>query len=139
MPKVAAKPKAKLTVRNIPCVPLLNTSWATAPQPNIWRQNKCDCTSAKAIKPKLLHFQYLVLPKRSACCLYVKQTSCRCSAVSLACSAIKRLCLSVHTSCLLHRSKKELGGPCADVFSLSSLTWKLFCHKTMSGWAEAHS
>ena len=38
MPKVAAKPKAKLTVRNMPWEPPLKTSWATAPQPNIWRQ-----------------------------------------------------------------------------------------------------
>lgn len=40
IPKVAAKPKAKLTVRNIPWVPPLNTSWATAPQPNIWRERQ---------------------------------------------------------------------------------------------------
>lgn len=40
MPRVAAKPKAKLTVRNMPWEPPLNTSCATAPQPNIWRQSR---------------------------------------------------------------------------------------------------
>lgn len=40
MPKVAAKPKAKLTVRNMPWEPPLKTSWATAPQPNIWKESQ---------------------------------------------------------------------------------------------------
>lgn len=40
MPNVAAKPKAKLTVRNIPWEPPLNTNWATEPQPNIWRESR---------------------------------------------------------------------------------------------------
>lgn len=56
MPKVAAKPKAKLTVRNMPCVPLLNTSWATAPQPNIWRQKdaneRCEDVCCEALQRK---------------------------------------------------------------------------------------
>ena len=40
MPNMAAKPNAKLTVRNMPWVPSLKTSWATAPQPNIWRERR---------------------------------------------------------------------------------------------------
>lgn len=40
MPNVAPKPKAKLTVMNMPWEPPLNTSWATEPQPNIWRERE---------------------------------------------------------------------------------------------------
>ncbi|TNN29434.1 hypothetical protein EYF80_060418 [Liparis tanakae] len=38
MPNVAAKPNAMLTVRKVPWEPRLSTSCATAPQPNIWRE-----------------------------------------------------------------------------------------------------
>lgn len=40
MPKVAAKPKAKLTVRNVAWEPPLSTNCATAPQPNIWVEDE---------------------------------------------------------------------------------------------------
>ncbi|TNN67013.1 hypothetical protein EYF80_022786 [Liparis tanakae] len=42
---MAAKPKAKLTVRNMPWEPLLNTCWATAPQPNICRERLVNCST----------------------------------------------------------------------------------------------
>ena len=42
MPRVTAKPKARLMVRKPPWVPRLSTTWATEPQPNICvrKQNK---------------------------------------------------------------------------------------------------
>lgn len=39
IPNVTAKPKAKLTVRNVPWEPPLSTNCATAPQPNIWAED----------------------------------------------------------------------------------------------------
>ncbi|KRX51637.1 hypothetical protein T06_10372 [Trichinella sp. T6] len=53
MPNVAAKPKAKLTVRNMPWEPPLNTSWATAPQPNITRM-RVPRHSARAWRNSML-------------------------------------------------------------------------------------
>jgi len=58
MPNVAAKPKAMLTVRKVPWEPLLSTSCATAPQPNIWREEGATLQRShlELLRHVFLHF-----------------------------------------------------------------------------------